>query len=279
VFGTGGVSIGDPEGIGAGNPNVYAAKWTSAAAVAAFLPAGSTPGHLTSDLVDQIETPAGVLAGQILALVLNREYSCAGVFADLGLAPSGVCYGDYVIPSSCDGKFGGLTVDQFLAVANLAVGGKVNALNPYHATLSDVNETATCLNEMLSACGGFPMLAAMGASPMVLASDNAASSEVLTQSLEMMPQQFTVNQAYPNPFTHTCNIRYGLPVGGNVTIEVFDVAGRRVSVVDAGHKPAGFHTAVWDGMNSSRERVSAGIYFYRVRFEDRVEIKKMIMMD
>ena len=63
---------------------------------------------LTADVTNPLDTSAGVLAGQILALTLNREYSCADVFTYLGLTPPGMCLGDLVISDSC-GKFGGLT--------------------------------------------------------------------------------------------------------------------------------------------------------------------------
>ena len=118
------------------------------AAVEAFLPNGGTPGTLEQDYTDPTMTSAGILASQILALTLNREYSCAGVFYDLGISPSTACYGSDIISEECGGPFAGLTVDEFLDIANKAVAGKINILNGFGASLSDVNYTATCLNSM-----------------------------------------------------------------------------------------------------------------------------------
>ena len=44
----------------------------------------------------------GSWALELLALRLNRDYSCAGVFYDLGMASTETCYGDYVIPNSIE---------------------------------------------------------------------------------------------------------------------------------------------------------------------------------
>jgi hypothetical protein len=92
------VTIGDAAGLNGGP--YYAAKWTTAAAVQAYLPAGGKPGKLTADLLNPITTPAGNLAAQVLALTLNREYSCAGVFEALDMIEDPFCYGDVVIPAT-----------------------------------------------------------------------------------------------------------------------------------------------------------------------------------
>jgi FlaG/FlaF family flagellin (archaellin) len=140
-----------PDGVLIGDPAGNYAKWTSALAVENYLPAGSTPGVLTGPLTDPTTTPAGVLAGQILTLKLNTAFSCAGVFADLGIADPGFCYGAYMIPAG-GGKFAGLTVNQFLAIADSAVAGHLGVLAAYGATLPDVNRAATTMNELFDGC-------------------------------------------------------------------------------------------------------------------------------
>lgn len=61
----------------------------------------------------------------------------------------------YVVGSCGYGKFNSLTVSEFLEVANIAVSGHTNILNGYAATLSDVNKTASCLNEAYDNCDPF----------------------------------------------------------------------------------------------------------------------------
>jgi hypothetical protein len=141
-----------PDGVVIGDPAGNYAKWTTAQAIEDYLPAGSTPGVLTGPLVDPVLTPAGVLAGQILTLKLNAAFSCAGVFADLGIADVGFCYGAYPIPEECGGPFVGMPVNQFLVIADSAVAGHTEVLAAYGATLPDVNRAATCMNELFDGC-------------------------------------------------------------------------------------------------------------------------------
>jgi hypothetical protein len=266
VFPSGYVLIGDPDG--PDGDNFYSAKWTSAAAIEAFLPAGGTPSKLRNDLpLNPTTTPAGVLAGQILALRLNVEYSCAGIFTTLGMP--GVCFRGYIIPDSC-GKFGGLTVERFLAIADSAVGGKVQALTPFGASLSDVNKTATCLNEAFDACD-----------ETVNGWLAPVTGEVTGEPIEetpALPKEFSVSQSYPNPFNPMATIRYALPTDGKVTIEIFDIVGRKVVTLLDATEQAGYRSVVWYGKDTAGNSVASGVYFCRVQFADKSAIKKMILL-
>ncbi len=75
-----------------------------------------------------------------------------------------------------------------------------------------------------------------------------------------LPTEYALSAPYPNPFNSTTTIGYSLPVAGNVSIEVFDLSGRRVETVYSGETQAGVHTAVWNGQDES-----AGLYFIRLQ--------------
>jgi regulation of enolase protein 1 (concanavalin A-like superfamily) len=111
VYPSGFVEVGIP---GAGG---YSMKFTSVAAITAYLPFGGTPATLNGDYVNPLSTTAGVFGSQVLALQLNVDFSDAG--ASAGLVGR---LGDlvYTNPSS---PFNGLTVRQILALANTALGG------------------------------------------------------------------------------------------------------------------------------------------------------------
>lgn len=262
-----GVTIG---GIGGGN---YTAKWTSPEAVEAFLPASGSPGFLTADLVDPLATPAGELAGQVLALKLNREFSCAGIFARLGLAPEGACYGDFVIPASCDANpavamFAGLTVDRLLAVAEEAVGGNPSIVCDYRAMIRHLLLTLRCLNQQFDECE----LAALGPRAMGLPGSGepeagpVAEPEPPEASSGAVPETFRVGRIYPNPLISSVAIDFGVPSAGMVTIEIFDVRGAKVATLADDEEPAGYHHLVWNGTDAGGRPVVRGVYFCRIRF-------------
>jgi hypothetical protein len=275
AFPGGSVGIGDPAGPDGGLPNFYSAVWMSPDAVQAFLPAGGTSGMLTSDARDPLSTGAGVLAGQILALRLNVGFSCSGAFVDAGLSPGVSCYGEFVVPASC-GKFAGLTVEQFLAVADEAVGGKKNVLKQYGAGLSDLNFTADCLNKLFDNCVG-PVSLSQAASTTSDASQTAAQDSEDGAAL-LVPSRFFVRQSYPNPFNPSATIVFGLPQDGHVTVEICDVAGRNVTTLVDADRQAGYHSAVWFGKDAGGNSVASGVYFCRVRFADKIDVQKLILL-
>ena len=69
--------------------------------------------------------------------------------------------------------------------------------------------------------------------------------------------------SYPNPTMGTATVRYALARAATVTVEVFDVLGRRVQTVQTGLQVAGAQTATVDA-----SALSAGAYIYRVRLDD-----------
>ncbi|MFA3783372.1 choice-of-anchor A family protein [Melioribacteraceae bacterium 4301-Me] len=121
-----------PNGLTVGGTKTL--KLTSATAVKNFLPQGGTPNKLTSNYVDVTSTSAGVLAGQIVALTLNVQFDAAGY-----IGTNSTNLGDlYII----GGPFAGMTVNQFLVIANQVLGGDLSTYS-----YSDVNDVAAAINE------------------------------------------------------------------------------------------------------------------------------------
>src|SRR5262249_48908460 len=129
-----GVEVGIPGGSG------FSMLFTSSTAVGAYLPAGGTPGSLTSDLLNPTSSSSGVFGGQVLALQINVDFSTAGILT-AGLGSLTICN----TGTSLDGQ----TIAQVLAAANVALGG--GSLPPGY-TISDLNDLVTNLNEGFDEC-------------------------------------------------------------------------------------------------------------------------------
>ena len=93
-----------------------------------------------------------------------------------------------------------------------------------------------------------------------------------------LPSVFLLDQNFPNPFNPTTEISFGLPASGQVTLEVFDVMGRKVTTLVNGDMTAGIHKVIWDGNSSSGEKVTSGMYFYKLTQGDNTVTKKMLML-
>ncbi|NIT61527.1 MAG: T9SS type A sorting domain-containing protein [Aliifodinibius sp.] len=93
-----------------------------------------------------------------------------------------------------------------------------------------------------------------------------------------LPTELSVGQNYPNPFNPATRIRYALPRSEKVEVVVYDVSGQAVKSLISQHQPAGYHTLTWDGKNDAGNKVSSGLYYYRVVAGKHTVIKKMILL-
>lgn len=90
---------------------------------------------------------------------------------------------------------------------------------------------------------------------------------------ERSPERYTILRNHPNPFNPSTTIEYVLPERAEVTLEVFDMLGRRTALLDAGRRDAGRHTARFDGTGHS-----SGIYLARLRSGARTVTERMLLL-
>lgn len=95
-----------------------------------------------------------------------------------------------------------------------------------------------------------------------------------------IPADFALAQSYPNPFNPETTIEYQLSEIGKVTLEIYDLTGRKVKTLLNQEQSAGSYSIMWDGMNDMGSKVSSGIYLCRIRIESDsrlfIDHKKMI---
>jgi hypothetical protein len=84
--------------------------------------------------------------------------------------------------------------------------------------------------------------------------------------------------ARPNPFGASTTIRFVAATSGRAEITVFDLLGRRQRTLLDGHVPAGEREVVWDGRDDSGAQTPAGVYLCRVRTDDIVQTRRMILV-
>ncbi len=89
----------------------------------------------------------------------------------------------------------------------------------------------------------------------------------------LIPSEFGLGQNYPNPFNAATVISFSLREAGHVTLEVYNIAGRKVATLVDGWRSTGEHDALFEASD-----LSSGIYFYRLQTGNLVQTKKMILM-
>ena len=84
---------------------------------------------------------------------------------------------------------------------------------------------------------------------------------------------FRMFKAYPNPFNPETTLSYDLVKDGDITLTIYDIAGRKVKELFSGFQTAGPYK-----MNWQPQEIPAGVYFGRLANGDRAEIQKLILL-
>jgi len=87
------------------------------------------------------------------------------------------------------------------------------------------------------------------------------------------PAAFAVAQNTPNPCNPTTTINFTIPEAGNITVDIFNVAGQKVDTLVNDFMDAGTHSVVWDGSSNS-----SGVYFYTVTSGEFSKTMKMTLL-
>ncbi len=69
-----------------------------------------------------------------------------------------------------------------------------------------------------------------------------------------------------------------MPQSGWVELAIYDLLGRRVRTLVNQKQAAGRYSVSWDGRNSRGEAVAAGIYLYRLKTNEKVQIRRMVLL-
>jgi hypothetical protein len=85
--------------------------------------------------------------------------------------------------------------------------------------------------------------------------------------------EYSLGQNYPNPFNPSTTIPYEVPAASDVTITVYDMLGRKVSVLVNGRREAGIYEVRFDGSN-----LASGTYFYSLQAGDFMDSKRLLLL-
>jgi len=98
-------------------------------------------------------------------------------------------------------------------------------------------------------------------------------SLVNVENTLMMRSEFKLEQNYPNPFNPSTTIRYSIEKEAKVQLTVYDVLGNNIATLVNEIKPAGIYE-----VDFVAEKLSGGIYFYKLTTNHFSETKKLILL-
>ena len=88
----------------------------------------------------------------------------------------------------------------------------------------------------------------------------AIPTDIMEEHPPIIPMACGLLQNYPNPFNASTIIRYSLPEGSSIKIDIYNILGQQVCTLFEGHQWAGTHSILWQPQN-----LSSGIYFARLK--------------
>ncbi len=83
----------------------------------------------------------------------------------------------------------------------------------------------------------------------------------------------TLEQNHPNPFNPSTEISFSLLHATEVSLVIYDLAGRQVQSLVQGPRAAGRHVVSWQPKD-----IASGTYFYKLKTEGNVQIKKCLLV-
>lgn len=79
---------------------------------------------------------------------------------------------------------------------------------------------------------------------------------------------------YPNPFNGAVAVDFDIDEPGRVTLDVYDVMGKRVNTLIDGNISGGVHRAFWNATSGEGQAVPSGVYFFRLSTQGETRITK-----
>jgi hypothetical protein len=105
-------------------------------------------------------------------------------------------------------------------------------------------------------------------------------SEIQSQSIEIGTKipSISLLQNYPNPFKTSTELVFQIPEPARIDLKVYNILGQEVVTLVDEVKPEGAHNITWDGRDASGQRLSSGIYFYRLKTDNFTQTRKMVLI-
>lgn len=90
---------------------------------------------------------------------------------------------------------------------------------------------------------------------------------------------FEMQQNFPNPFNPTTTISFSIEQTSSfVTLEIYNLKGQKVKTLISDRFEAGNYSTTWNGTDNENSTVSSGIYFYKMKTDFGVDMKKCVLL-
>lgn len=102
--------------------------------------------------------------------------------------------------------------------------------------------------------------------------------EMTENKLNQTVEEGLVLGNFPNPFNPTTQIRFSLPENSFVSLKVYNSVGQLVKTLVNENLSNGFHTYEWNATDDNGNKLSSGIYLYKLQAGDQIQTNKMMLL-
>ena len=95
---------------------------------------------------------------------------------------------------------------------------------------------------------------------------------------DIMPEAFQLFQNYPNPFNPTTQIKYEIYEDSRVELTICDVKGQHIETLVDAYQQRGTYQVDWTVNRSNGSRLPNGLYTSRLKSDNTVQIRKMVLV-
>jgi endo-1,4-beta-xylanase len=98
------------------------------------------------------------------------------------------------------------------------------------------------------------------------------------ETANSVPSHFKLEQNFPNPFNPTTHIMFNIAEASNVSLEIYDMLGRKIVTLVNENLTACVYNVTWDGKKSDGSNVGSGTYLCRLHAGNHVITQKMLLL-
>ena len=95
---------------------------------------------------------------------------------------------------------------------------------------------------------------------------------------DVLPTEFSLSKAYPNPFNPTVNIDIEIPQESEMEFFIYNLLGNQVFKHKESFKQAGKYRFRWNGLSNSGKQIPSGIYLIAMRYDSKIHTQKITFL-
>ena len=140
---------------------------------------------------------------------------------------------------------------------------------------------STAVVDCLEICGGTTVVDCAGVCGGVAVDsdgDGVCDGMAISQIRSSLPDEFSISHNYPNPFNPVTAINFDVAEMDEISLIVYDLAGKEVATLVSGIYAPGRYMVEWNAVNNAGDGIVSGMYIYRYISSEQAITRKMLYL-